>query len=182
MVHLVGDVLEESLGSLNAGNHRGELGSDDSLVVQRLAEHLALVDPPVKPLAPIWVYDRKPDSLQALLNDQPLASNRASGHSPSLVVEVRQDNLETLVLLSESMLVGHKHVLESDVRGSSSSRVRSLDRLSLDTGLALDEQHNEATLLSPSTNSEVVGESRIGDPLLAVVQSSAIASHQIHER
>ena len=84
------------------------------------------------------------------------------------MVEVGQDDLETLVLLTESVLVRNKDVVEGDICSSRSRRVRSLDYLGLNTFLTLDQQDKQASLFSACTDSEIVGERSVGDPLFAV--------------
>jgi hypothetical protein len=54
------------------------------------------------------------------------------------VVEVGKDNMQAFVLLTEQVLLGHKDVIESNIRGTGGGGVGSLDWLGLDTGATLN--------------------------------------------
>lgn len=97
-----------------------------------------------------------------------------TGHGPSLVVEVAEDNVDTLVLLAEEVLGGNLDVVEGDIGSAGSRRVRSLDRLGLDALAALDQQHAQA-LVGLDADDEVVAENTVGDPLLGAVDNVVLA-------
>lgn len=115
-------------------------------------------------------------SLQTLLHDEALRSNAGSAHTPSLVVEVGEDDLKTLVLFAKGMLIWNKDILKGDVGSARSGRVGGLDGFGLNTLAALDEKNNESALLSAAANGEIVCKGSIGDPLLGSIHDPAFVN------
>jgi hypothetical protein len=71
---------------------------------------------------------------------------KLTNHSPTLVVKVAKNDLDTLVLLAQHILGWHLNVIERHVGSAGCGRVRGLDLLCLDTLAALDEEHTQALL------------------------------------
>lgn len=86
------------------------------------------------------------------------------------MVEVAENDMDTLVLLAKQVFNGNLDVIKGDVGGTSGRRVRGLDSLGLDTLATLNEQHAEA-LASVDTSDEVIAEDTVGDPLLGTVDN-----------
>jgi len=97
-----------------------------------------------------------------------------TSHGPALVVEVAEDDVDTLVLLAEEILNGYLDVVVGNVGGSSGRGIGGLDGLGLDTLATLDEQHTEA-LVGLDAGNEIVGEDTVGDPLLGSVDDIVLA-------
>lgn len=97
-----------------------------------------------------------------------------TGHHPALVVEVAEDDVDTLVLLAEEVLNGHLDVVKGDEGGAGGRRVRGLDGLGLDALAAGDEEDAEA-LAGVDGSDEVVAEDTVGDPLLGAVDNVVLA-------
>lgn len=127
--------------------------TNDGLINEALAKDNTLVRP-----------------LQALLGDEARSCNGAAGHGPTLVVEVAEDDVDTLVLLAEQVLHGDLDVVKGDVGGSGGGGVGGLDGLCLDALAALD-QHDAEGLAGADTDDEVVAEDTVGDPLLGSVDN-----------
>jgi hypothetical protein len=66
---------------------------------------------------------------------------KLTNHSPTLVVKVAKNDLDTLVLLAQHILSWHLDVVERHVRSAGCGRIRGLDLLGLDTLAALDEEY-----------------------------------------
>lgn len=66
------------------------------------------------------------------------ALGERTSHRPAFVVEVAKYHMHALVFLAQEILDGHFDVVERDVAGSSSSRVRCLDGLGLNAFTSLD--------------------------------------------
>lgn len=64
-----------------------------------------------------------------------------TSHGPSLVVEVAEDDVDALVLLTQEILNRDFNVVKGDVSSTCRSRVCSLDGGGLDAFLSLDEKH-----------------------------------------
>jgi hypothetical protein len=84
------------------------------------------------------------------------------------VIKVAKDNLDTLVLAAQQVLNGNLDVIESDVGGSRSWRVRGLDGLCLDSLAPLDKEDAKA-LVGLNTSDEVVAVDTVRDPFLGAV-------------
>lgn len=91
------------------------------------------------------------------------------------MVEVAENDLNTLVLLAQHVLSRNLDVVERHVSCTSSSRVRGLNLLGLDTLTALDEEDTQALVCS-STSDEVIGPDTVGDPLLSAIDDLASVS------
>lgn len=93
------------------------------------------------------------------------------------MVEVAENNVNTLVLFAEKVLGGDLDVVKGDVGGTSGGRVRSLDGLGRNTLATLDQEHTQV-LASANTSDEVVAEGSVGDPLLGTVDN--LQNHQFY--
>lgn len=151
--HLVSQVLEPVLSSLVERDHTRQLLPDDGLGDEGLAKDDTLVAP-----------------LHALIDNDPGVADDTAAHNPALVVEVGQNDLETLVLLAEQVLDRNLDIVEGDESGTSGGRVGSLDLSSLDA-LSTGNEENGKTLLGANGGGEPVGEGSVGDPLLGTVDN-----------
>lgn len=84
------------------------------------------------------------------------------------MVKVAQNDVDTLVLLTEQVLNRDLDVVEGDVGGARGRRVRGLDGLRLNALAALYEENTEA-LAGVDAGDEVVAEDAVRDPLLGSV-------------
>ena len=98
-----------------------------------------------------------------------------TNHVPSLVVEVAQNDLDTLVLLAQHVLGGDLDVVECDKGCTSCCRVRGLDLLGLNTLTTLDKEDTQA-LVGSGTCNEVIAPYTVGDPLLGAVDNLVCVS------
>jgi hypothetical protein len=98
-----------------------------------------------------------------------------TNHVPSLVVEVAENDLNSLVLLAQQILSGDLDVVECHKSCTSCCRVRGLDLLGLNTLATLDEEDTQA-LVGSGTCDEVVAPYTVGDPLLGTVDDLACVS------
>lgn len=80
---------------------------------------------------------------------------KLTNHSPTLVVKVAKNDLDTLVLLAQHILSWHLDVIERHVSSTGCSRVRGLDLLCLDTLAALDKE-NAQPLLGSGAGDKVI--------------------------
>lgn len=90
------------------------------------------------------------------------------------MVEVAQNNVDTLVLLAEQVLGRDLDVIKGDERRTGGSRVTSLDEFGLDALAALNEQDAQ-TFIRLHGRDEVVTEDTVGDPLLGTVDNIMFA-------
>lgn len=145
MVHLVGNVLKPVLHRLNACDHARQLGANDSLLEQWLAEYFALVSPPGStPLANQLSFVKKINSLETFFDDRPLGPGAAASHDPSLVVEVAQYDKQAAVFRSEHVLYWNFDVVKCDECCSCGWRICRLDRLSFNAFTTGNEENCEA--------------------------------------
>jgi hypothetical protein len=79
------------------------------------------------------------------------------------MIEIAQNDYQTLVLLAENVSAGHPDIVKGNERGASGRRIGRFDRLGCDAGTSLDEEHSQA-LGSTAGNGEVVAEMSIRDP------------------
>lgn len=84
------------------------------------------------------------------------------------MVEVAQNDLDTLVLLAQHVLGGDLDVVECHESCTSCCRVRGLDLLGLNTLATLDKEDTQAFVGSGTCN-EVIAPYTVGDPLLGTV-------------
>lgn len=153
-------VLEPGVGGLDSNGHVGELGSDDGVLNQRLAESLSLVG-----------------VLAGLLVANSRSSVCLDDDTNSLVVEVGHDDLETLVLLAEQVLHGDLDILHGDPGRAGRQHTLSVHSSGLKTLHASLEQQNRDTVharagaTGSDGNSEVVSPDTVGDPLLDTVDN-----------
>lgn len=151
------DGLQPGLVRLAKGNHLSELLANDGLVDEPLLEDDSLVSP-----------------LEALLRYETHVADGGAGHGPPLVVEVGEDDIDALVLLTQQVLDRDLDVVKGDVGGAGSGGVRGLDGLGLNALAAGDEEHRQA-LAGVDTGDEVVREDTVGDPLLGAVDNVVLA-------
>lgn len=157
-------VLEPGVGGLDSDGHVSELGSDNRVLDQGLAEGLSLVGV----LAGLLVTDSR-------------SSVGLDDDSNSLVVEVGHDDLETLVLLAEQVLNGDLDVLHGDPGRSGRKHTLSVHSSGLKTlHASLEEQngdtvHAGAGAAGSDGNGEVVGPDTVGDPLLDTVDNVVLS-------
>jgi hypothetical protein len=78
-----------------------------------------------------------------------------TGHGPSFMVEIAEDDSSSLMLLAEQVLDGDFDVVERDVGCASRWRVRRLYGFGLDTLASFDKEHTQA-FASLNTGDEVV--------------------------
>lgn len=97
-------------------------------------------------------------------------------HRPSFVVEIAQDDMDSLVLLPEQILDRDLDVIKSDIGSARGRGVRCLDGLGLDAFTTLDEEHTKA-LASVDAGNEIVAEDTVGDPLLGSVDDLKSRKH-----
>lgn len=122
------------------------LGSDHSLSHQRLPKHFTLGSP-----------------LEALFHGVSLEPNSTTGHDPTFVIEVAQNNAQTVVFLAQDVLDGDLDVVEGDVRSARGRRIRCLYLGRLNAFASRNEKHRQ-TAVCAASDSEVVGERSVGDP------------------
>ncbi|KAI3481623.1 hypothetical protein L1887_55848 [Cichorium endivia] len=158
LAHLVGHVFEPVLCGLDERDHLRQLLADDGLRGERLAKHLALVDPE-----------------HALLAHGAGGADGGAAHDPALVVEVGEDVVDAHAVLADEVLFGHLDIVKRDVGGAGGGGVGGLDLLGLDVaGGARDADHGEA-LVGLDGGGKVVGEGAVGDPLFGAVDNVVLA-------
>jgi hypothetical protein len=103
--------------------------------------------------------------LEALFHDHTARPDAEGRDHPALVVEVRHDDFEALVLDAQEVLDGDFNVVKLDERGAGRRRIAGLNLGRLEPFLSLDQQHGEATL-GFDARDEIVAEVAVGDPFL----------------
>lgn len=86
------------------------------------------------------------------------------------MVEVAENDVDTLVLFAEEVLDRDLDVVEGDIGGTCGGRVRCLDGLGRNTLATLDQEHAQV-VAGADTSDEIVAESSVGDPLLGTVDN-----------
>lgn len=86
------------------------------------------------------------------------------------MVEVAEDDVDALVLLTKQVLYWDLDIFECHVGCASGGRVGCLDGLGLDALSALNEDDTQA-LVCPNTRDEVIRPTAVGDPLLCSVDN-----------
>jgi hypothetical protein len=155
---LVGDELNPSLSGLNLSDHVTELVANYTVVDEADAEGLASVS-----------------MLDGLFNANASKSKSLNSDTPALGVEVGDNILETLILLSDQVGAGYRDILEGDVGGSRGPQTRAVHLTDLDTrALLLDQEERDslgAIATGADSDGEVVSENTISDPLLLTVHN-----------
>lgn len=122
---------------------------------------LARVVPPVKAMSGLEV-----DFAQAI----------RTNHGPTLMIEVAQDNLHALVFLSQQILDRDLDVIEGNIGGSGSRRVRSLDGLGFHA-LASRYQKDTEVFASANAGDKVVTKGSVGNPFFGSVDDLDTSDH-----
>ena len=162
VAHLVRDALEPVVHALGARDHARQFAPDDRERVEGPAECLALAHPPVVRFVSIRLLmgllsrSDNQDALHALFDDEPLGTGGRAAEHPALVVKVAEHDEDTAALLPERVLDGYLDLVEGDVCGASSGRVRSLDLPRFDA-LAAFYQDNGESVLRLAADSEADG-------------------------
>lgn len=86
------------------------------------------------------------------------------------MVEVAENDVDTLVLFTEKVLNGNLDIVKSDICGAGGGRVRGLNGLGGNTFTTLDQEHTKVVAGS-DTGDEVVAERSVGDPLLGTIDN-----------
>eukprot|EP00391_Amoebophrya_sp_Ameob2_P001669 CAMPEP_0179009466 /NCGR_PEP_ID=MMETSP0795-20121207/16288_1 /TAXON_ID=88552 /ORGANISM="Amoebophrya sp., Strain Ameob2" /LENGTH=230 /DNA_ID=CAMNT_0020704667 /DNA_START=1021 /DNA_END=1710 /DNA_ORIENTATION=+ len=116
--------------------------------------------------------------LDRLLEADP---SEAVGHvadQQPLVVEIGNDVLESLVLLSEQVGAGDFHVVKGNVGGATAPYPTTVHSSCFHSGAALDEEHGDAASPWPASadrHGEVVGPDAVRDPLFLAVDNVVVA-------
>jgi hypothetical protein len=76
-------------------------------------------------------------------SEGPTLPETLTGHGPALMVEIAQDDMDTLVFLPEQILDGYFDIVKGDVGGTCCRRVRGLDGRRLDAFLSFDQEHTK---------------------------------------
>lgn len=100
------------------------------------------------------------------------------------MIEVAEDNVNTLVLFTQQIFDWDLDVVESDVGRSCRWRVGCLDGPGLDTFTSLDE-YDAQTLLCLYSRDKIIAPNAVGDPFLGSVHNLCVvkgrlASGEIH--
>mmetsp|Transcript_19776 Transcript_19776/g.52870 ORF Transcript_19776/g.52870 Transcript_19776/m.52870 type:complete len:298 (-) Transcript_19776:860-1753(-) len=154
-VHLVRHLVQHRGAHLDAGEHLRELLADDGLLCQRLAEYFSLHGP-----------------LEGLFGAHPSTQYATDTNHPAFMVEVRHDDLESLVLVAEQISFRHNSALEGDEGSACSAGVLRFDDLRLHRLIAFDHQHGDATSTSATSAyrcHEIISVHATRDPLLGAV-------------
>ena len=151
--HLVCNILEPSLVGFRVCDHFRELSTNNRLLVQLLAEDHTLISP-----------------LHTFLRHRPHPPNRRINHHPSLMVKVRKNDVDSLVLHTQQILGWNLDVVECDKRCACGGGVRSLNCLGLNAFLAFDQHHGE-TLIGLNTGDKVVAPHAVRDPFLSSIDN-----------
>jgi hypothetical protein len=110
-------------------------------------------------------WEKNPSILETFIHHRSLSGNGTSGHAPSLMIEIAQDDLKTAIRWSKDVLGGHTHVVEGNVRRCCSGTVTCLDRFGFNAFTTLDEK-DDISFLCPAANRELYkkkkGNSRLG--------------------
>lgn len=91
------------------------------------------------------------------------------------MVEVAENDVDTLVLFTEEVLNRDLDVVKGDVCGASGGRVGGLDGLCRNPLTTLDQEHAQV-VAGADTGDEVVAEGSVGDPFLGTVDNLEIVS------
>jgi hypothetical protein len=75
-----------------------------------------------------------------------MGADTRGNQDPPLVVEIREDDEESLVFFSQDVLHRDLHIVKGDVGGSGGRRIARLDRLCLYPWLPLDEEDGKPFL------------------------------------
>ena len=149
--------------------HVGELGADDRVVDEALAEGLALEG-----------------VLHGLLDADAGEAHALDDDAPALVVEVVHDALKALVLDADNVLHGNLDVLKRHVGCAAGPHTAALHLLALDArGRAVHEQERDAAhagAAGANGHCKVVGEDAVGDPLLLAVDGVELAAGRLDGR
>ena len=84
------------------------------------------------------------NALETLLDHSTLASSRGTAHSPSLVIEITQNNENPSSLGAECVLHRDLNIVERNEGGTSCRRVACLDLTGFNTFTALNENDSDA--------------------------------------
>ena len=84
------------------------------------------------------------------------------------MVEVAENDVDTLVLLAKKVLDGHLYVVKGNISSTGGGGVRGLDGLGLNTFSSLNKQNAQGIARS-HTSDKVVAEHTVGDPFLCSV-------------
>lgn len=92
------------------------------------------------------------------------------------MVEVAENNLKALVLLSEKIFRRDKDILKGNIGSTSSWGVRRLDGLGLDAWATFNHQDGKPAFVAPASNSEIVRERSVSDPFLCKSSTGCVGS------
>lgn len=149
-------IFEPVVRGFDLSRHVRKFHSDHGVVDQTLAEGLTLV----RVLHGFFVADARE---ARTLND----------NTDALVVEVRHDNLESLVFFADQVLNGDFDVLECNICCAGGPDALAVHFAGADAAsLALNEQHTEtvhAIRTGPHGSREVIRVDTVRDPLLLTV-------------
>mmetsp|Transcript_19775 Transcript_19775/g.52863 ORF Transcript_19775/g.52863 Transcript_19775/m.52863 type:complete len:584 (-) Transcript_19775:2-1753(-) len=165
-VHLVRHLVQHRGAHLDAGEVLRQLLADNGLLRQCLAEHLPLHGP-----------------FEDLLGADAGARHAPDADHPALVVKVRHDDLEPLVLLDEDVPFGHHGALVGDEGSACGAGVLRLDDLRLHRVVALDQEHGDAPCAGAAgahRGHEVVRVHAASDPLLGAVHDVVLSRRVQH--
>lgn len=157
----MGEVLEPILASLIERNHSSQLLTNNRLRDERLSEHNPLVGP-----------------LHTLIDHRASIPNHSATHDPTLMVEVAENNLQSLILLSQQVLDRDLNIIKGDESSTRGGGVGSLNLLGLDTLAARDEEDGQA-LLCTDCGREPVGKRAVRDPLFSSIDDVELPTRRL---
>jgi hypothetical protein len=159
---LVDQVLQPVVRGFDLACHVREFQSNHWVVNEALPKRLALVR-----------------ILDAFLVTDSSKSQALDDDTDPLVVEVRHDHLEALVLLANEVFDRDLDIFEGDVCGATAPDTLAVHLARrYTTGRAFDQEHGNAVhsfASSPHSGGEVVGPDTVRDPLLLAIYDVVFA-------